>query len=160
MASFSQSRSPIFLFFSIGMGMVALHCGGAAGSTVLFDDTDSGAGSDDGGTTAEGGRTTGSGGGTKNDAGSVVGNNVEGGSNPVKGSCEKTSDCTGGNVCCWELVDAVIASSCHADCGGNGGRRAQACKQQSECQSGTCEVRACSIGGSIESCGPLSNVCP
>ncbi len=208
MPSFSQSRSPIWCFFSVGMGMVALHCGGAASSSVLFADDDSGAATSEAGTLADGGAGGGGGGGGggKVDAGSVGSGAVEGGApinagkvgcgvtpgcdlststccvlgdggaacmsgtgaacpslggDPVKRSCDETSDCPGGEICCWEIVNnTAIGSSCHADCGGNGGRRAQACKQQSECKNGTCDIRACSVGGPIESCGPLSNLCP
>jgi hypothetical protein len=83
------------------------------------------------------------------------------GGDPVTRQCDETADCPGGQICCLEIINnTAIGSSCHADCGGNGGRRAQACKQQSECQSGTCQVRTCSAGGPIESCGPLSSLCP
>ncbi len=204
MPSFSPNRSPLFLFLSIGVGAVALHCGGSTGSSVLFADDDAGAGSGEGGTNGNGNGNGNGDGGVKADGGTAVvpdggatpgaghvvcGSNAAcdlsassccvladgggacvpgtaascgvGGADPVKRLCDETADCPSGLVCCFEIINnSQIGSSCHTDCGGNGGRRAQACRQQAECQNGTCQVRNCTAGGPIESCGPLSNLCP
>ncbi len=213
MPSFSQSRTPLFLFLSIGVGTVGLHCGGA-GASELFADVDSGGPSKEGGRAVSNGAngggnpqggsdggTQGAGdaatarlpdGGAPPGAGQVVcGSNAAcvlststccvladggaacvqgagascggggGGLDPVKRLCDEAADCPSGAVCCLEIINnSQIGSSCHADCGGNGGRLAQACRQQAECQDGTCQVRTCAVGGPIESCGPLSNLCP
>lgn len=76
--------------------------------------------------------------------------------------CDEAADCPGAQVCCYENTANGLTSSCHADCGGGGGTRTQACRLASECLSGTCAVHACSDGGtaSVETCAPISGLCP
>ncbi len=74
--------------------------------------------------------------------------------------CDEKADCAMGLVCCYESVGNNLTASCHADCGGGGGSRTQACKTLGECQMGTCSVRQCSGGFSVQTCAPIPNLCP
>ena len=74
--------------------------------------------------------------------------------------CDKASDCAAGNVCCYDFSTVPASSSCHADCGGGGGTRVQACRTASECLGGTCAVHACTAGGSIQACNGFAPECP
>jgi hypothetical protein len=75
--------------------------------------------------------------------------------------CEKTSDCTANDVCCFDFSSFPATTSCHAnDCNGGGGARVQACRTQSDCASGTCAVHACNDGGAIQSCAAFGTECP
>ncbi len=74
--------------------------------------------------------------------------------------CDEPADCLSMQVCCFEPAQPWVQSSCHVDCTGGGGTRVQACRTQSDCTTGTCQVRACTGGFSIQSCAPIPNVCP
>jgi hypothetical protein len=79
--------------------------------------------------------------------------------------CDETADCNlladaAPQVCCYEVADGVVSSSCHADCNGGGGNRFQACKAQSECATGTCAAHTCTDGQHIESCEAKAPACP
>jgi hypothetical protein len=79
--------------------------------------------------------------------------------------CDETADCNliadaALLVCCYEVADGVVSSSCHADCNGGGGNRFQACKAQSECTTGTCAAHTCLDGQHIESCKAETPACP
>lgn len=74
--------------------------------------------------------------------------------------CDKASDCPNGEVCCYDFSSIPATTGCHADCGGGGSTRVQACRTQAECLSGACSVHACTTGGSIESCAPFAPECP
>ncbi len=75
--------------------------------------------------------------------------------------CEKTADCPANNVCCFEFSSFPATTSCHAnDCNGGGGTRVEACRSQDDCTAGTCAVRACIDGGSIQSCASFGTECP
>jgi hypothetical protein len=74
--------------------------------------------------------------------------------------CEKTSDCSVGNVCCYDFSSFPASASCRGDCSGGGGTRVQACRATTECATGTCAVHACRDAGSIESCEAHAPECP
>lgn len=85
--------------------------------------------------------------------------------------CDEAKDCppavlpdggTAPQVCCYERAgNAIVGASCHRDCTGGGGTRVQACRTSGECLTGSCAVRTCTgTIKSVETCGPIANVCP
>ncbi len=89
----------------------------------------------------------------------------------TKLECDEAKDCPpdvlpdGGTVpqvCCYERAgNQITGSSCHRDCTGGGGLRTQACRTNAECLTGSCAVRSCTgTIKSVETCGPIANICP
>jgi hypothetical protein len=85
------------------------------------------------------------------------GNSCAGGASRT---CARAADCQQQQVCCYDFSSTPASAECRGDCGGGGGLRVQACETSSECQSGTCAPHACTAGGSIQSCRPISPECP
>lgn len=72
----------------------------------------------------------------------------------VRQRCNEKTDCPQSEVCCYEFdLDGGVSTACHLDCNGGSGRRVQACRTLSECSTGSCAVRTCDGGVSVESCG-------
>jgi hypothetical protein len=94
-----------------------------------------------------------------------------GGCAAVKLECDEAKDCppevlpdggTAPQVCCYERAgNQITGSSCHRDCTGGSGLRTQACRTNAECLTGSCAVRSCTgTIKSVETCGPIANICP
>jgi hypothetical protein len=85
----------------------------------------------------------------------------------AKQECNEAADCphtdAGQQVCCFDVTEKGLESSCRADCNGGGGTRFQACRTTTECKSGSCAVHACNGDAgfsTVETCNPIPGICP
>lgn len=66
-------------------------------------------------------------------------------------SCDETTDCPAGDVCCAEIVEegggleTAYVSACRRSCT-TGIVRVKVCQRDDECESGSCRAYACATG--------------
>lgn len=87
------------------------------------------------------------------------------GPNRARLECDETADCDDGDgdndeVCVWFQSSDGLSTECRSK-DGDDDHATLACKTDAECgASGACKVHVCADGRTIQSCGPLGDVCP
>ena len=62
------------------------------------------------------------------------------------GACQRSSDCSGGQICCYELTSTLPVTSCQSSCT----PWQEACGIASDCaEAGACMAQSCVIDGGL-----------